>query len=336
MLSDRFNMLGATSMEDWNEEELAASVKAYRQMQAWETERKKYSKVQQYRKLEAQFPIRSAKAFEYRMQNISAILHERGEAWIPGLKPAGNVGTNVKPRIEVLLSRHQMRESRGQGAAYKAKLPAMRDWLIRLAQSHRPVNYGQMREAFDIDRISHRHALDYLGHQAANLDEPILTALVVGKKSLRCLGGFAEEFGIEDDEAERQKLYQFWAEREIDVVPQSSADSFEERVARFVSVEIRPDQAAFRRRVYTACGERCVISGCDVLPALDAAHKTGRDWRKGHNSAQDGYLLRKDLHALYDAKLLGIHEDGTVWVDQSIATQYGLFSGLKCSVTARG
>lgn len=316
-------------MEDWDEYELAASVKAYRQMQRCEAEVRKYSKAEQYRKLASQFPRRSAKAFEYRMQNISSVLHEQGDAWVAGLKPAGNIGANVKPRLKALLVKYPQRLPREQSVPYKLKLSAMRAWLIRLAQAQQLVTYGQMREAFGIDRFSHAHALDYLGHQAANLDEPILTALIVEKESGRCLRGFADEFGIEDDEAERQKLYQFWAERELDVVLQSSDATYEERVARFVSVETRPDQAAFRRRVYVACGEMCVISRCNVQAVLDAAHKTGRSWRKGQNTAQDGYLLRKDLHALYDAKLLRIEDDGSVWIDPTIDNQYGMFSGMK-------
>lgn len=316
-------------MNDWDERELAASVKAYRYMQRCESELTKYSKVKQYRNLATQFPTRTAKAFEYRMQNISSVLHEEGEAWIPGLKPAPNVGANVKTQIRALLVRYPQLHPRGQGAPYKVKLSAMRAWLIRLAKAQHPVTYGEMREAFGIDRFSHRHALDYLGHQAANFDEPILTALVVEKESRRCLDGFADEFGIGDDEAERQKLYQFWAKRQLDVVPASIETTHEERVARFVSVETRPDQAAFRRRVYVACEETCVISNCDVLVALDAAHKVGRDWRKGHNTAEDGYLLRKDLHALYDANLLKIGDDGTVWIDPTINAHYGMFSGLK-------
>jgi len=87
------------------------------------------------------------------------------------------------------------------------------------------------------------------------------------------------------------------------------------KAARFVSVEARPEQAAFRRKVFIACKGQCVISGCDVLKALDAAHKHDRDWRLGHNDAEDGYLLRKDLHALYDNNLLEITDKGEVQLE---------------------
>lgn len=78
-------------------------------------------------------------------------------------------------------------------------------------------------------------------------------------------------------------------------------------------VEMRPEQAAFRRRVGDAWGWRCAITGEDVREALDAAHLPGSSWRSGANAAVDGILLRADLHRLFDAGLLRI-ADGVVRV----------------------
>ncbi|WP_255284189.1 HNH endonuclease [Hydrogenophaga pseudoflava] len=108
--------------------------------------------------------------------------------------------------------------------------------------------------------------------------------------------------------------------------PQSS--SFEERVARFAQVEVRPQQQAFRDAVFRACGGRCVVSGCEVPEALEAAHIFGRDWRKGENSAEDGILLRRDLHALYDRGLLTIQESGAVELDPKVRPHYKVFDGV--------
>jgi hypothetical protein len=313
-------------MSDWTDAELADAVEMYRLMERLHGEDKPYRKKDFYLGLAERHP-RSAKAFEYRMQNISAVLHENGEPWIPGLKPAGNVGVNVKPRIEALLKvypRHKQKQT--PQAAYKAKIPAMREWLIRIARARGTVAYREVMDAFGIDRFSLRFALDYLGHQAENADESVLTALVVGKHSRRCGPGFAMEFEV-DDEAERQRLYDFWQNRESELAVTPPDASLEVRSARFVSVEARPDQAAFRRRVFAACAGRCVISGCDVVAALDAAHKKGRSWRAGHNNASDGYIMRKDLHALYDAGLLTIKEDGSVTIEPSIFDSYGSLTG---------
>ncbi|WP_246637236.1 HNH endonuclease [Burkholderia catarinensis] len=52
-----------------------------------------YVKKSVYDRLAGQFN-RSSKAFEYRMQNISYVLALMGRQWVPGLKPAKNVGAN--------------------------------------------------------------------------------------------------------------------------------------------------------------------------------------------------------------------------------------------------
>lgn len=318
--------------ENWSDDELAAAVSAYIEMATLEASRKPYSKREYYRQLAARFG-RTEKSFEYRMQNISAVLHEQGRDWIPGLKPAENVGANVKPRIEALLSGNnvQRRSSAAtQSAAYKQKLPEMREWLIEVARSKGKVFYSEMMQVFDIDRFSLRHAMDYLGHQSDNLDEPIITALIVSKGTGQCSVGLSKEFDVQDDAAERQRLYEYWANNSpTEKTPEPPPTDLKAKALRFAIVASRPDQAAFRRKVYEACGGKCVISGCDVDKALDAAHKHGRDWRLGHNKATDGYLLRKDLHALYDKNLLIIKEDGAVALAPEAQDHYKEFAGRK-------
>lgn len=63
----------------------------------------------------------------------------------------------------------------------------------------------------------------------------------------------------------------------------------------------------------------CAVTGCTIRAALDAARRTGRDLRQGHNSGDDGLLLRKDIHALYDAGLVTIDEGGEVEFDAAIS-----------------
>lgn len=311
-------------MTDWSDAELEAAVIAYRRMQRLEVEQRPYSKKAIYSELEVLFP-RTAKAFEYRMQNISAVLHDEGLPWIPGLKPAGNIGANVRPRLLAILTRSKFLSGNVSSVAYKVKLPALRDWLIGIARAGGIVTYGEVMDAFAIDRFSLRHAMDFLGHQADNLDEPIITALIVSRATGHCSAGLAAEFGIVDDVAERAKLYDYWR-NEISAITAPEATTFVSRTAKFVSVEARPEQAAFRRRVFERCNGRCVISGFDIVAILDAAHKTGRSWRNGQNSADDGYVLRKDLHALYDACLLKISEGGLVSIHKSIYAEYGQYS----------
>jgi Rad3-related DNA helicase len=94
------------------------------------------------------------------------------------------------------------------------------------------------------------------------------------------------------------------------------------------SAQIRPEQQAFRDAVLEADRFRCVVTGCNVVSALDAAHRPGRDWRLGHNRAEDGWTLRVDLHRLLDAGELRI-DDGSVWVAPSARETYGEWHGRR-------
>jgi len=91
---------------DWSKEELRASVVAYIEMRNLEQRGEKFVKKRYYEKLSKSFG-RSAKAFEYRMQNISYVYSVLGRQWIKGLRPAKNVGANVLPIIEGLIHQHE-------------------------------------------------------------------------------------------------------------------------------------------------------------------------------------------------------------------------------------
>ncbi len=77
-------------------------------------------------------------------------------------------------------------------------------------------------------------------------------------------------------------------------------------------IELRMQQQAFRLAVGARCGWQCGVSGTAVRAVLDAAHLPGRDWRL-HNKAEDGVLVRTDLHRLLDRGLAEIR-DGPFWI----------------------
>jgi 5-methylcytosine-specific restriction protein A len=62
-----------------------------------------FTKKKYYDELASKFG-RTAKSFEYRMQNISYVLSLMGRDWLTGLKPAKNVGANVASQIEELIA----------------------------------------------------------------------------------------------------------------------------------------------------------------------------------------------------------------------------------------
>ncbi|RQQ88755.1 HNH endonuclease [Burkholderia stagnalis] len=123
------------------------------------------------------------------------------------------------------------------------------------------------------------------------------------------------------------------ASRAASNLPPAMGDSVgsDERVARYMSVEVRQEQPAFRKAVFEAYGRRCAISGCDIPEVLEAAHLRGRNWRAGHNAASDGILLRRDLHALYDRELLEL-SDGVARFSPLVAHHYAHLDGAPVAV----
>lgn len=91
---------------DWSKEELDAAVQAYIKMRDLQLAGIKFTKKSIYEELSSQF-VRTPKAFEFRMQNISYVYSVLGRQWVKGLKPAAHVGTNVLLVIEALIAKHE-------------------------------------------------------------------------------------------------------------------------------------------------------------------------------------------------------------------------------------
>jgi hypothetical protein len=233
------------------------------------------------------------------------------------------------------IARAPSKAFKASSAAYVAKLPAMRQWLIGVAQRRGTVTYAEARAPFGMRSLEHRHAMDRIGHECLDAGEPVLTSLIVDETTGRCSEGFAKEFR-RDDAEERQDCYAFWPplgatsvepQRNRKAAPTtpgsgSPDETLQARAARFAKTAVRPEQAAFRRRVFLEHKGACAVTGCTIPEALDAAHREGRDWRLGHNSGADGLLLRKDIHALYDAKLVSIDDNGTVMSRLDVEAHY--------------
>lgn len=229
---------------------------------------------------------------------------------------------------------------------YQQKVPAIRAWLIEACEAQGTVTYSDVMNRFGLSFYPLRNAMSRLGHDCKNADEPIITALIVDKETGRCSQGLFDEFNVDDDALERQRCYALWGKTDRDSnSPVISTDagaaaeepgSLEERVARFAAVEVRTEQRAFREAVFRACDGRCVVSGCDVPEALEAAHLLGRDWRQGHNGASDGMLLRRDLHALYDRGMLHISESGLIELAPGLTSYYAELQGKQLGFNCKG
>ena len=82
-------------------------------------------------------------------------------------------------------------------------------------------------------------------------------------------------------------------------------------------VSRRLGQGAFRVKIIEIYGGKCAVTGTSVLETLDAAHISpyGAD---GNHDTTNGLLLRKDIHALFDAGLMWIDSDYTVQFHGSV------------------
>jgi hypothetical protein len=101
----------------------------------------------------------------------------------------------------------------------------------------------------------------------------------------------------------------------------------------------RRGQRSFRDSLRIRFENRCVVTGCQILDVLEAAHI--RPYRgEDDNHVENGLLLRADIHTLFDLNLLGIEpEQLTVKLHSSIVNyrDYACLEGkpLECSSSCR-
>ena len=84
-----------------------------------------------------------------------------------------------------------------------------------------------------------------------------------------------------------------------------------------IPVKPRLGQGTFRINVTRAYGNECAVSGTRVTPALDAAHIKPFALG-GDHSIQNGILLRKDIHSVFDAGFATIDDQGRLVVSSQV------------------
>ncbi len=105
------------------------------------------------------------------------------------------------------------------------------------------------------------------------------------------------------------------------------------RVRTMASIVNRQGQALFRAMLLRLYESRCAISNNNVPAVLDAAHIV--PYRGEHtNVAENGLLLRTDLHSLFDQGLIAINpENRGVMVSRSLKnSEYWNLNGLTLRV----
>jgi putative restriction endonuclease len=111
------------------------------------------------------------------------------------------------------------------------------------------------------------------------------------------------------------------------------ASIFDQRRKVLAAIIRRQGGAKFRQLLLDCYGSRCAISGCDAQAVLEAAHILPYSG-KSTNHAQNGLLLRADLHTLFDRGLLGIQpRDYAVVLHESLRnTVYADLAGQRISL----
>jgi hypothetical protein len=71
------------------------------------------------------------------------------------------------------------------------------------------------------------------------------------------------------------------------------------------SIKQRRGQLKFRNALLSRYGNRCVVTGCDLVDVLEAAHIWPYRGEQD-NHPENGLLLRADIHTLFDLDLLSV------------------------------
>jgi len=96
----------------------------------------------------------------------------------------------------------------------------------------------------------------------------------------------------------------------------SSDNPTESRERTLRSIIVRRGQPEFRRKLIERYGV-CLISGCNVIDALEAAHIQPYA-KNGANNLSNGLLLRGDIHTLFDLYLITIKSDFVISISPDI------------------
>ncbi len=99
----------------------------------------------------------------------------------------------------------------------------------------------------------------------------------------------------------------------------------ESEANRYGSAQIihpRIGQGTFKVMVTEAYHRRCAITGEKTLPVLEAAHIKPYS-QNGPHLTNNGLLLRKDVHTLFDRGYITINEDLQIEVSKRIKEDYG-------------
>jgi hypothetical protein len=152
----------------------------------------------------------------------------------------------------------------------------------------------------DDDRAAYPHVrFVYIVHSSHLYKTPV---------PLSAMSIVVRQYGRKLSESEFQSLLEMAGGveecRNATPLPESPLEL--EKVLR--EVRMRLGQSDFRAGLISAYKARCAISGCDAVPALEAAHIAPYSGEES-NHPSNGLLLRADIHTLFDLDMIAIHPE---------------------------
>ncbi len=115
-------------------------------------------------------------------------------------------------------------------------------------------------------------------------------------------------------------------------------DINQQDIAKAVMRQIkeRRGQQKFRQALRQLYSNRCVVTGCDIVDILEAAHISPYSSNYS-NATTNGLLLRADIHTLFDLDLLGIEPQSLIiHLHPDIQKgEYKLYEGIRLPTTAQ-
>ena len=194
----------------WVEEEIQTAVMAYFKLLDDQQNNKLANKSAIYRELSEIHPARSTKSFEFKFQNISAVLYEEKLPYADGLRPMGNYQAALKPAVLSYLKRIKVQEQPPIDILVE-KLRRMRRREYLPVHGKGTGRYGLSLEHYlSIPQNSSKEA-DFMGIELKTKHGKTLQTLFsrVPTQYIACKdkNQLVKKFGYYDEKRERQALY---------------------------------------------------------------------------------------------------------------------------------
>ena len=220
---------------------------------------------------------------------------------------------NKQPKFRCIKGGHEFNE------------PDQEDVACKLFTAHFGDSFVPAKGAISLERL--RDACPKFNKQMAmqSLDfgriEAILIERVPDVQQLLATHGISE-YLESDDAAELVEITGKSIETMYSPIPG------DRRQVVMHQIRARRGQHQFRQALRMRYGDKCMITGCQLLGIIEAAHIS--PYRgNGDNHPQNGLLLRADLHTLFDLDLLGINPESlqVQFHPAALATGYDSWGG---------